>query len=393
MLSRETIQKRLEKLNAATLEPTWVYDPDLLDSFGLKKVRKMLQREPWCNVVCPRVPTYPHLTSEFLSTVRMKAESVGPIQFKMAGRRFDMSLDRLDRAFGCEPGGSTFIDDMEVKDFWKSVTVPNSRWLGSGKVKCSSYRSIDFKVIHKLVANSLFPRSDSTEKVNNQDLVVLWAILRNKHVSIAYLWKELYAWKISHDFKTIQAGPFVTFIARELGLTDQITEAPVHLYHELLSSDLRSIGCVELAVGTWLHTEIDASEDEDAEDDQEDEDMLNAEQMGPGSSGGFRRNTPRPNRMPHELWDMSQLQAQLTSISDNLAVVRQNQADEAAAREEQFRMMSQWAEDNKKRWEDQAIANDANRAQWEQQIDWNFSTRRFLHKNLGPGEGSGGGRN
>ena len=134
-------------MNEGAFMNTWVFDPAVLDAYGLQAARAVLERPTWAAVIGMQEPTYRELTKEFLATVVANKDSTGPITFRLLNVLREMTIDDINRAFGCETGGHMGMG-MNVDDFWESIAEPGADRFASGKATESSIRRNYIKVLH-----------------------------------------------------------------------------------------------------------------------------------------------------------------------------------------------------------------------------------------------------
>ena len=213
--------EKFQKIADLDIRPTLTVDPSILANFSLQGAWTMLDGRTWKKVIGCDVDTYRTLTLEFLTTMHCRSDHVGKVRFRMLGTWYEKSCEFFSEAFGVGKGGSIAIDDQSMEHFWQVISDGSKRYQ-SGRVTTKLIANLELRLIHYLLARTVFSRAESPEKINNQDLVALWSIFNRKRANIGYLWKEIVWHRVNHTMKEITVGPYVMLIAQKLKLHTRI---------------------------------------------------------------------------------------------------------------------------------------------------------------------------
>ncbi|XP_059650766.1 uncharacterized protein LOC132296597 [Cornus florida] len=135
---------------------------------------------------------YPRLVQLFYTHLE-KVPGVEKLQCYVAGVEFDLDVRSISKIFHFMDDGIQFYSPQKWftgKDFDKLAAIRqmsyDSRTTNIKEVK-SKQLTMEARLIHKIIAYSILPKTGSRSKVSRMEIFLIWCVLNGKDFDLAYI--------------------------------------------------------------------------------------------------------------------------------------------------------------------------------------------------------------
>jgi hypothetical protein len=236
LFNNDYFRERFHTVCSRLIQPSRYVDDIALNCLGLTEdVEWLFENIGWTTFMNFRHPTYERLTYEFLSTFRMNAhlhrsehsngELIPPstIRFQLFDEPYELSFNQLNIHLGTPVDGPRTLRELEgfEKTFWANIAC--STEFDPRTAKSSQIFNPVLRYVHKVMASSVFGRTETPGSVRLADLFVLYCMLHRIHFNTAaFLANHFHT--VARSTADIAVGGIITSIAYALGLHEKIHE-------------------------------------------------------------------------------------------------------------------------------------------------------------------------
>ena len=158
----------------------------LLNNLGMfDEIDKMLHQCGLKKFISMHEDTHVDLIIEFYTTLNVNASNSKILEFRLEGKKHQLTYAFMNRAFGfrkdglCEPPSS-----FRLTEFWHYLTDLKTPF-HTKKSKAMFIKDMKFWLLHKFLACVVFHRTEFN-RVSAQELFLMWCIHNKKHVCWTY---------------------------------------------------------------------------------------------------------------------------------------------------------------------------------------------------------------
>ncbi|KAI7746769.1 hypothetical protein M8C21_025279 [Ambrosia artemisiifolia] len=224
--------ERLAELLKRQFATTWTVDWDTLKTLHLHDRAKDMMGPVWLRFFSIKHLQYKELCLEFLSTYEFQTPctdySYGrSIRFRMAGIERSCSLIEFSRRMGLYTD-----EEMETDIFLKGLTKlpsdvsPQQFWaqIGEGPyqgkfLKSTRLKDPFYRILHRIIAQSIAGRKESTGVVTQKDQFFLYCFIRPAACNVAYVLASYFSSLMGKMSTThICGGSYITQLAKSYGV-------------------------------------------------------------------------------------------------------------------------------------------------------------------------------
>ncbi|VFQ87105.1 unnamed protein product [Cuscuta campestris] len=177
------------------------------------------------------------LTIEFLCTYEClhggrpikDAADVRPdstLKFSLSGRAFTLSIAEFGRHLGIyteeEARSLVFAalpyslpSEFSLEQFWRQHSLSTTPFNKNTAHTCQ-WRSSAWRILCFVLSHGLFGRPTNSNRIGMKDIYFFWSVAERVQVNLAIFMAQFFLLQGKSQRKTLQAGPFVTRLARSL---------------------------------------------------------------------------------------------------------------------------------------------------------------------------------
>ncbi|VFQ79207.1 unnamed protein product [Cuscuta campestris] len=177
------------------------------------------------------------LTIEFLCTYQClhggrpikDAADVRPdstLTFSLSGRAFTLSMAEFGRHLGIyteeEARSLVFAalpyslpSEFSLEQFWRQHFLSTTPFNKNTAHTCQ-WRSSAWRILSFVLSHGLFGRPTNSNRIGMKDIYFFWSLAERVQVNLAIFMAQFFLLQGKSHRKTLQAGPFVTRLARSL---------------------------------------------------------------------------------------------------------------------------------------------------------------------------------
>ncbi|KAL8517030.1 hypothetical protein ACS0TY_015313 [Phlomoides rotata] len=221
-----------------SIKPTRYLDEDCIEALGIKDdVHELFGNIGWNEFMVIKKPTYRELTMEVLSTIVVSYDNDNVpegMSFRLGNQDRYLTRFELNNIFHTPNyhgnDGYHNINSFDSQSLWRSLARKSKTdrpFFDPSHSKASLIRSPVFRYIQRVLANTIFARSE-VGSVRKEELYLIHCMIHNKPVNMAiYLINQL-ARQCRAPVKKCQIGGFITHIADHFGSTHHLQFQPIH---------------------------------------------------------------------------------------------------------------------------------------------------------------------
>ena len=167
-------------------------------------------------------PIDPQLRFQFMSTFRDLRDDTGYITFELAGRGYNISIETLSQYLDLPPIENPvplgeWCSPVAIAGFWRNELHIADDFVA--RASKSTALPPASRYMQALLSRTLTNRHKSQEKLNYTEMLSLLSMHRGIALDVASLFANNLDRRLQqHQSSTLTVGPYVTGIARKLGI-------------------------------------------------------------------------------------------------------------------------------------------------------------------------------
>ena len=207
-----------------------------------------IARVGWEAFVMMQYPTYVVSTCEFLSSLEFN-EHQAMLNFRLGNQDHSIGLFMLNDVFH-------FLKDQDAnvdfnKDaFWREITNQPHAHYQPRVAKDSNISSHSLRYLHRLMANSLFPRKEGDSVVTIIELTILYCMVNNRKLDVCHVIAIKLKDVVTKRIGAIKVGGLVLSITNYLGFdVDNMPFAQLHGNRRIDLHMMEAMGMLTIGLG------------------------------------------------------------------------------------------------------------------------------------------------
>ncbi|KAM0065065.1 hypothetical protein Hdeb2414_s0003g00110411 [Helianthus debilis subsp. tardiflorus] len=258
-------RQRLSALLKKQFMTTWTVDWGTLETLHLHHRARDAMGPVWLRFFSIKHPQYRELCLEFLTTYEFQTPCTDysyarSITFRMAGVERSCSLIEFAKRMGVYTD-----EEMETDVFLKGLTKlpddvsPEQVWaqIGEGPYQANMVKSTRLKdpfhrILHRVIAQSIAGRKESTGVVTRRDLFFLYCFVKPAVCNVAYVLASYFTCCMGKmPTSHICGGSFITQLAESYGvLTSEVCATltsflPTQTIDMVVLTNMKAVGQIE----------------------------------------------------------------------------------------------------------------------------------------------------